>query len=101
MQLVGNKKIKGYKMTYYEKINSYVRISNELYKEFEKVFKKKEECELVFYNNENKQVSIKSKILKFLNIEGSEYMDTNVGTRIRLDKIVSLNGEDIKYLNHY
>ncbi len=88
-------------MKYYEKINSYVRISNELFKEFEKVFKKKEECELVFLNKNNDKVSIKSKILEFLNIDGSEYMDTNIGTRIRLDKIVSLNGEDIGYLNHY
>ena len=88
-------------MKYYERINSYVRISNELYREFEKVFKKKEECELVFLNKDNDKVSIKSKILDFLNIDGSEYIDTNKGTRIRLDKIVSLNGEDIKYLNHY
>ncbi len=88
-------------MEYYEKINGYVRISNELFKEFEKVFKKKEECELVFLDNKNDKISIKSKILEFLNIDGSEYMDTKIGTRIRLDKIISLNGEDIKYLNHY
>ncbi len=87
--------------TYYERLNRYVRISNELYKEFEKVFKRKEECELVFLNKENHKVSIKSKILKILNIDDSEYMDTTTGTRIRLDKIVSLNGEDIKHLNHY
>lgn len=88
-------------MTYYEKINSYVRISNELYKEFESVFQKQEVCDLVFYNNKKEKISIKSKILKFLSIEGSEYMDTNVGTRIRLDKIISLNGEETKSLNHY
>jgi len=88
-------------MKYYERMNRYVRISNELFKEFEKVFKKEEVCELVYLNNENNKVSIKSKILEFLNIDGSEYMDTKEGTRIRLDKILSLNGEDIKYLNHY
>ncbi|WP_072682321.1 hypothetical protein [Arcobacter sp. LA11] len=88
-------------MKYYERMNRYVRISNELFKEFEKIFKKEEECELVYLNNNNDKVNIKSKILEFLNIEGSEYMDTKEGTRIRLDKIVSLNGEDIKYLNHY
>lgn len=88
-------------MKYYEKLNNYVRISNELFREFEKAFKKKEECELVFLNSQNDKVSIKSKILEFLNIDGSEYMDTKIGTRIRLDRIVSLNGEDIKYLNHY
>lgn len=87
--------------TYYERINRYVRISNELYKEFEKVFKRKEECELVFLNKDNDKISIKSRILDFLNIDGSEYMDTTTGTRIRLDKIISLNGEDVKYLNHY
>lgn len=87
-------------MEYYEKINGYVRISNELYSEFEKIFKRKEECQLTFLNNDNK-VSIKSKISRFLNINGSEYIDTNTGTRIRLDKIVTLNGENTKYLNHY
>ena len=90
-----------YGMSYYERINHYTRISNELYREFEKVFKKKEECQLVFLNENNDKESIKSKILEFLNIDGSEYLKTNRGTRIRLDKIVSLNGEDIKYLNHY
>jgi len=88
-------------MEYYEKMNSYVRVSNELFKEFDKIFKRKEECELVFLNEENSKVSIKSKILAFLNIDGSEFMDTNEGKRIRLDKIISINGEDIKYLNHY
>jgi len=87
-------------MEYYETINGYIRISNELYNEFEKIFNKKEECHLTFLNNNNK-VSIKSKISKFLNINGSEYMDTSVGTRIRLDKIITLNGENTKSLNHY
>lgn len=82
-------------------MNGYVRISNELYKEFEKKFKKQEECELVYLNNTNTKVSIKSKILDFLNVDGSEYLDTNNGQRIRLDKIVGFNGEDTKYLNHY
>ena len=90
-----------YEMAYYQRINRYIRISNELYKEFEKVFKKKEVCELVFLNKDNDKVSTKSKIMDFLNIDGSEYLKTNKGTRIRLDKIVSLNGEDVKYLNHY
>jgi len=87
-------------MEYYETINGYVRISNELYSEFEKIFKRKEECQLTFLNN-NDKVSIKSKISKFLNINGSEYIDTSIGTRIRLDKIVTLNGEHTKCFNHY
>lgn len=88
-------------MKYYERIDNYVRISNELFKEFEKAFKRNEECELVYFNKNKNKVSLKSKILKFLNIDGSEYMDTEEGTRIRLDKIVLFNGENIKYLNHY
>ena len=88
-------------MEYYESKNKYVRVSNELYKEFEKVFKRKQECKLTYLNKNNKRVSIKSKILDFLNIDGAEFMDTNIGKRIRLDKVVSLNDEDIKYLNHY
>lgn len=83
------------------KMNNYVRISNELYKEFEKVFNKKEECELIYLNKSENKVSIKSRILKFLNIDGTEYMDVNDGTRIRLDKILAFNGEETKYLNHY
>lgn len=88
-------------MINYKRINNYVRISNELFKEFDKLYKRKVECELVYFNNNNDKVSIKSKILKFLNIDGSEYMDINEGTRIRLDKIISYNGESTKYLNHY
>ncbi len=88
-------------MTSYKSINNYVRISNELFKEFEKLYKRKEECELVYLNNNNDKISIKSRILKFLNIDGSEYMDTKEGTRIRLDKIISYNGENTKHLNHY
>lgn len=88
-------------MEYYERMNSYVRVSNELFKEFDKLFKNKEECELVFFNEKNHKESIKSKILKLLNIDGAEYMDTNVGKRIRLDKVISINGEDVEPLNHY
>lgn len=88
-------------MINYKKINNYVRISNELFKELDKLCKRKVECELVYFNTNNDEVSIKSKILKFLNIDGSEYMDIKEGTRIRLDKIISYNGENTKYLNHY
>ncbi|KAB7884753.1 hypothetical protein [Poseidonibacter ostreae] len=88
-------------MTYYKSIDKYVRVSNELFKEFDRLYKRKEECELVYFNNSNDKVSIKSKILKFLNIDGSEFMDVKEGKRIRLDKIVSYNGEDTKSLNHY
>ena len=88
-------------MINYKKVNNYVRISNELFREFDKLCKRKEECELVYFNNSNEKVSIKSKILKFLNVDGSEYMDVKEGSRIRLDRIISYNGEDTKYLNHY
>lgn len=88
-------------MINYKKVNSYVRISNELFKEFDKLCKRKEECDLVYFNKSNDKVSIKSKILNFLNVDGSEYMDVKEGSRIRLDKIISYNGEDTKYLNHY
>lgn len=81
--------------------DNYVRVSNELFKEFEKPYKKNEECEVVYLDNKKDKVSIKSRILKFLNIDGSEYMDTLSGRRIRLDKIIFFNGEETKYLNHY
>ena len=70
-------------MTYYKSIDKYVRVSNELFKEFDRLYKRKEECELVYFNNSNDKVSIKSKILKFLNIDGSEFMDVKEGKRIR------------------
>lgn len=82
-------------------MKNYVRISNELFKEFERALKKGQECSLVYLNNNNNKVSIKSKILKFLNIDGSEYMDIKNGERIRLDKIITFNGDETKYLNHY
>ena len=87
-------------MEYYETLDSYVRISNELYREFEKIFKRKEECQLTFLNNDD-QVNIKSKISNFTNINGSEFMDTSDGTRIRLDKIIALNGQYTKEFNNY
>jgi len=81
-------------------MNNYIRISNELYNEFETAAKKNQECEFT-YVNKNDELSIKSKITKFMNINGSEYMDVEDGTRIRLDKIVTFNGENTKILNHY
>lgn len=82
-------------------MRNYVRISNELFKEFERALRKGQECSFIYLNKNNDKVSIKSKISKFLNIDGSEYMDTNIGERIRLDKIVTFNGDDTRYLNHY
>jgi len=57
-------------MEYYETLDGYVRVSNELYREFEKIFKRKEECQLTFLSD-NDQISIKSTISKFTNINGS------------------------------
>lgn len=82
-------------------MNDYVRVSNELYEKFEKVFKKQEECELIFLDRTENEVSIKSKILKFLNIDGTEYMKFKNGLQVRLDRVLAFNGEDTKYLNHY
>jgi len=78
----------------------YVRISNELYHEFETAAKKDKECEFVYLDNNN-EVSIKTKILQFTNINQEEYMAVKDGINIRLDKIVSFNGENTKILNHY
>lgn len=82
-------------------MSEYVRISNELYSKFEKVLKKQEECELVYLDKKENKVSIKSKILNFLDINGTEYMNTDNGLQVRLDRILSFNGEDTRYLNHY
>jgi len=81
-------------------MSKYIRISNELYNEFEAAAKKEKECEFTYLKNEN-ECSLKSKIVKFMNINGSEYMDVECGERIRLDKIVLFNGENTKILNHY
>lgn len=88
-------------MEYYETLDRYVRISNELYREFDKIFKRKEECQLTFLNDDNDQISIKSQISKFSNINGSEFLDTSDGMKIRLDKIVALNGQYTKDFNNY
>ena len=88
-------------MTGYKKTKHYVRVSNELFKEFDKLFKKEVEFELVYLNHDNDKVSTTSKISKFLNIDDAEYMDIKEGTRIRLDKILSYNGKSTKTLNHY
>ena len=81
-------------------MNEYVRVSNALYHEFETAANNNQECEVVYLNDDNK-VSIKSKILKFKNINGTEYMDVKDGVTIRLDKIITFNGESTKNLNHY
>lgn len=81
-------------------MSKYIRISNALYNEFEAAAKKEKECEFTYLENKD-ECNMKSKIVKFLNINGSEYMDVECGARIRLDKIVSFNGEDTKILNHY
>lgn len=88
-------------MINYKKLDNYTRISNKLFKELEKPFKKNEECELIYLNNNKEKISIKSKILNFLDVNGSEYMDLLEGTRVRLDKIVLFNGKETKPLNHY
>lgn len=82
-------------------MNNYIRISNQLYSEFEKVFKKQEECELVYLDKNNCTVNIKSKILNIFDIHGDEYMSINENMNVRLDKITYLNGEETKVLNHY
>ena len=81
-------------------MNAYVRVSNELYDEFETAANKDIECEFSYLNDEN-EVNIKTKIVKLKNIEGTEYMDIEEGKSIRLDKIVSFNGLNTKVLNHY
>ncbi len=82
-------------------MNSYIRISNELYREFEKAFKKEKECQVVYLDKSNQKVSMSSKILDLLSVDGSEYMNMASGLKVRLDKIITFNGEDTKYLNHY
>ena len=81
-------------------MNNYVRVSNELYNEFEIVARAKQECDLT-YLNDNDEVNVKAKIDKLKSVDGAEFMDTENGMTIRLDKVIVLNGMETKPLNHY
>lgn len=79
---------------------SYVHVSSDLYKEFEKAAKKDLECEIIYLDKTN-EITLNSKIVDLKNINNSEFMETEDGTVIRLDRIVEFNGLETSELNHY
>ena len=79
---------------------SYVHVSSDLYKEFEKAAKKDMECEII-YLDKRSEITLNSKIVDLKNINNSEFMETEDGTVIRLDRIVEFNGLETSELNHY
>lgn len=79
---------------------SYVHVSSDLYKEFEKAAKKDVDCEIIYLNKKG-EITLNSKIIDLKNVNNSEFMETEDGSVIRLDKIIEFNGLETSKLNHY
>jgi Rho-binding antiterminator len=81
-------------------MKEYIPVSCKLYDEFEAVATKKEECELVYLEDEVEK-AVDTKIVDFKSFEKQEFMIIQDGTVIRLDRIISFNGTPTKILNCY
>jgi len=81
-------------------MNRYVNVSDELYEVFEEAVVKHEECDIVYKENKKKK-ELHSKVVEIKNVNLQEFLETEDGSIIRLDKIVNFNGNDTKPLNRY
>lgn len=81
-------------------MKNYIPISCALYDEFEAASVKRQECEIV-YIDENMEKSVKTKIMNFKSFERQEFMILEDGTNVRLDRVVAFNGTSTKRLNCY
>lgn len=81
-------------------MKSYVPVSCELYDKFEAAATKKQECEIVYVDNEVEK-SVNTRIVNFKNFEKQEFMVLLDGSVVRLDRVVSFNGDATKTINCY
>ncbi len=81
-------------------MRKYIPVSCALYDEFETAAVKKQECEIV-YLEEDKERSVKTRISNFKSFERQEFMILEDGTNVRLDRVVSFNGHPTKRINCY
>ena len=78
----------------------YIPISCNLYDEFESAAVKKAECDITYLDND-KEKTVKTKIINFKSFEREEFMIIENGKNIRLDRVVAFNGKPTKALNCY
>jgi Rho-binding antiterminator len=81
-------------------MKKYIPVSCALYDEFENAAVKKQECEIV-YLEEDQEKSVKTRISTFKSFERQEFMILEDGTNVRLDRVVSFNGSPTKRINCY
>lgn len=81
-------------------MNNYVQVSCDLYDMFEEASTNKVDCEITFVKD-NKELTINTKIINLKSVSGSEFMETENGIVIRLDKIVKFNGKATASVNYY
>jgi len=81
-------------------MRNYIPVSCALYDEFEAAATKKQDCEIVYLEQEEEKL-VKTKIIDFKNYDKFEFMVLQDGTKVRLDRVLSFNGSDTRSLNHY
>ena len=75
-----------------EKENDYNRVSCDFYDELEALATRKKLCEIIFINNGSTAV-IQARIANLYAKEKSEYLVTDSGLEIRLDRLVKVDGK--------
>ncbi|MBX7141753.1 MAG: hypothetical protein K1X63_11810 [Chitinophagales bacterium] len=74
-------------------MEKYIPISCSYYDELEALATLRQECEIVFTDENGKQISIKGIIKTFFIRDKVECMQLESGEEIRLDKLISVDGK--------
>lgn len=82
-------------------MNKYVQVSYDVYNLIEKATVKQVDCVITYFNELKGKTTITSKVIDLRSVNNSEFIEIEDGSTIRLDKVLSFNGENISNINHY
>jgi transcriptional antiterminator Rof (Rho-off) len=72
--------------------DKYIPISCESYDQLEELAVKKTCCNISYFDKNNIELTMKSQIINFITKDKEEFLVLEKGTKIRLDKVISVNG---------
>lgn len=77
--------------------DTYILVSCDFHDRLEAWATLRQICQIVYRNATNESIEVQSRIVDIYAAKGADFLKLEDGTEIRLDRIVSVNGEQLAY----
>jgi Rho-binding antiterminator len=78
-------------------MDKYTLVNCDFYDRLEAWATLRQICQIIYRNTNSEKIQVQSRIVDVYAAKGADFLKLEDGVEIRLDKIISVNGEKISY----